>query len=74
LVGNLLDGLGGQPPPKRPVCLPFNPGNEYKTLQDWCKSLSLADDEFWDEQYRTAAGPAEMGAAFPMQGCILGCM
>ncbi|KAL4515563.1 hypothetical protein Ndes2526B_g03785 [Nannochloris sp. 'desiccata'] len=73
-VGNLLNGLGGQAQPNQPVCLTFNPGSEYKTLQDWCKSLSLADDKFWDEKYRTAAGPAEMGAAFPMQGCVLGCM
>jgi hypothetical protein len=73
-VGNLLDGLGGSAPPKRPVCIPYNPGSEYKTLQDWCKALSLADDKFWDEKYRTASGPAELGAVFPMQGCVLGCM
>jgi hypothetical protein len=73
-IGNLLDGLGGQAQPQRPVCLTFNPGSEYKTLQDWCKSLSIADDKFWDDQYRTAAGPDELGTAFPMQGCVLGCM
>jgi hypothetical protein len=74
LVGNLLDGLNTQAGPQRPVCVPYNPGADYKTLQDWCKSLSLADDQFWDEKYRTAAGPDTLGNAFPMQGCVLGCM
>ena len=74
LVGNLLDGLGNPSQPKRPVCVPYNPGSEFKTLQDWCKALSLADDKFWDEKYRTAAGPDTLGAALPMSGCVLGCM
>ena len=75
LVGSMLDGINQvQPKPPAQACVPFNPGSEYKTLQDWCRTMSLADDKFWDEKYRTAAGPDTLGARFPMDGCVLGCM
>lgn len=56
-----------------PKCLPYPLPNGY-SFQDFCKNLSLADDKYWDNQYRISKGPGPSGTAFPLKGCVLGCL
>lgn len=57
----------------RPSCTPFRLPEGYKTLQDYCKSLSLADDSYWDEVYKNASRPSPQ-EGFPLRGCVAGCI
>lgn len=78
ILGYALDAVAkvvmdGQQGPYRPSCVPFKLPNGYKNIQDYCKTLSIADDSYWDEVYANASDPVQ-GQPFPLKGCIAGCI
>lgn len=73
LMGALLDSLAGsRGSSSSSKCTPFKLPQGFKNYQEYCKSLSIADDKELDNMFATAAGP--MSGVFPLQGCVLGCI
>lgn len=54
-------------------CIPYKLPEGYTTYQEYCKSLSIADDKLWDDKYKLATAPTN-NQPFPLTGCILGCL
>ena len=74
-LGSLIDRLiGSNGPSAKPRCTPYPLPAGYTSYQDLCKTLSLANDDYWNEVYKNASGPARSDARIPMDGCVLGCM
>jgi hypothetical protein len=43
------------------------------SLQDYCLSLSVANDTEWEARYKALPSPRP-GAPVPLRGCVLGCL
>lgn len=71
VLGALLDQMQSREPRTR-QCTPFQLPVGFKNYQDYCKSLSIASDEAYNQMYRDA--PPPMGESFSLQGCVLGCI
>ena len=59
--------------PAKPRCVPYKLPTGSASFQDYCKTLSMADDAEWDAKYRAAPSPVA-GSKFPLTGCVLGCI
>lgn len=76
VIGSLLDLVFGQQGSRtgHPQCIPYPLPAGSLSWQDYCTTLSVADDATWDNVFRNASGPKTQNEPFPLSGCVLGCL
>jgi len=55
-------------------CVPYDLPRQFGSYQDFCRHLSSIDDAQIDDMFKNGRGPSTPYEAFPLKGCVLGCI
>lgn len=72
VIDTFSDTIGGEL--GYATCVPYEIPAQFESYQDFCRHLSQMEDEEIDSIFKEGTGPQSPYDAFPLKGCVLGCI